>query len=228
MALIGYDSQLISHLKCRKSRCFPWVMITDQLLENVKRLEQMRNWSFLPYFTVHLVLRCALAATIMMLAIAKIVRLLPLQKFHRDVTRHHPSLSGRHSSLHARKIDPLPGVGLATLAALRSPSLSARSFPWGRRSAPSCDSGWASHIFDSWAVCTRSVARVCAWISGQRRAPDQYWCGSCQLSTGATRSPPSGLAGGWPNFRLNCPYQCHFSAKPWCTPQCNVLRDRWR
>ena len=199
-------------------------MTDEQHLEKVKRPAQIRNWSFCPNFAVRTLVRAVL---IMMHSIAKNVRL-PLRRFHRDATRHHPSLTGRRSMSPALTTNPLPGAGQATPAAWHSLSLSGRSFPWAQRSAPSCGSDWASRIFDSWAVYILIWARVSAWISGRRLAPSQYWCGSCQLSTGATRSPPSGLVGGWPSFRLNCPCPSHFSARPWCIPQCNVLRVRWR
>ena len=53
----------------------------------------------------------------------------PLQRFHRVVTRHRLSLSGRHLRSPAITIDPLPGAGQATPAAWHSLSLSDRSFP---------------------------------------------------------------------------------------------------
>ena len=199
-------------------------MTDDQHLEKVKQPAQIRNWLFCLNLPVETLFRSVL---IMMHSIARDVRLL-LLRFHRDVTRHRPSLTDRRSRSRALTNDPLPGAGQATHVAWHSLSLSVRSFPWARRSAPSCGSDWALRIFDSWAVYILIWARVSAWISGRRPAPNQYWCGSCQLSAGATRSPPSSLAVDWPNFRLNCPSPNHFSARPWCIPQCSVLRARWR
>ena len=199
-------------------------MTDEQHLEKVKRPAQIRNWLFCPNFAVKTLVRAVL---IMMHSIAINVRL-PLRRFHRDVTRHRPSLTGRRSRSPALTTNPLPRAGQATHAAWHSLSLSGRSFPWARRSVPSCGFGWASRIFDSWAVYILIWARVSAWISGRRPAPNQYWCGSCQLSTSAICSPPPGLAVGWANFRLNCPCLNHFLVRPWYNLPCNVLWARQR